>query len=309
MNLTEPHAGSDVGAVTTKAEPATDVDPAYGATRGGSPVRRSSSRGASTTSPTTSCTSCWRARPGRPRAPRASRCSSCRSSSCGADGSLGERNTAHVRVDRAQARHPRVADVCDGVRGRDRLARRRRARGHAEHVHDDEQRPPVGRPAGARRSPSAPTNRRSQYAQERTQGRAIGAPAGVSSPIIEHPDVRRMLMTQRAWIDAMRCLVYTNAAALDRADAARAAGDRDTATAWQERADVLIPLTKGAVHRGRQRDRRRSRCRSTAAWGSSRRPASPSTTATPASPRSTRAPTASRPPTSSAASCRCAAVA
>ncbi|MEQ8440153.1 MAG: acyl-CoA dehydrogenase [Ilumatobacter fluminis] len=84
-----------------------------------------------------------------------------------------------------------------------------------------------------------------QYSQERLQGRAIGAPAGTSSPIIEHPDVRRMLMTQRSWIDAMRALVYTNAAALDRADAAKAAGDADQARFWQERADLLIPLTKG----------------------------------------------------------------
>jgi 3-(methylthio)propanoyl-CoA dehydrogenase len=83
-----------------------------------------------------------------------------------------------------------------------------------------------------------------QYAQERLQGRAIGAPAGTTSPIIDHPDVRRMLMTQRAWIDAMRALVYTNAAALDRADAARAAGDDDTARHWQELADLLIPLSK-----------------------------------------------------------------
>ena len=83
------------------------------------------------------------------------------------------------------------------------------------------------------------------YAQERQQGRAIGAPAGTSSPIIDHPDVRRMLMTQRAWIDAMRALVYTNAAALDRADAARSTGDPDEARQWQELADLLIPLSKG----------------------------------------------------------------
>ena len=83
------------------------------------------------------------------------------------------------------------------------------------------------------------------YAHERRQGRAPGAPAGEASAIVEHPDVRRMLMTQRAWIDAMRCLVYTNAAALDRAVAARAAGDADEAQRWQERADLLIPLAKG----------------------------------------------------------------
>lgn len=81
-----------------------------------------------------------------------------------------------------------------------------------------------------------------QYAQEREQGTAIGAEKGTQSPIIEHPDVRRMLMTQRAWIDAMRALVYTNAAAIDRADAA---SDKDEATEWRELADLLIPLSKG----------------------------------------------------------------
>jgi acyl-CoA dehydrogenase len=82
------------------------------------------------------------------------------------------------------------------------------------------------------------------YAQERVQGRAAGAPPGAASRIIEHPDVRRMLMTQRAWIDAMRCLVYTNAAALDRADAAHAERDEEAARRWQELADLLIPISK-----------------------------------------------------------------
>lgn len=80
-----------------------------------------------------------------------------------------------------------------------------------------------------------------RYAQEREQGTAIGAEKGTSSPIIEHPDVRRMLMTQRAWIDAMRVLIYTNAGALDRADAAT---DPDEQRTWRELADLLIPLSK-----------------------------------------------------------------
>jgi acyl-CoA dehydrogenase len=83
------------------------------------------------------------------------------------------------------------------------------------------------------------------FSAERQQGRAVGAPPGTSSPIIEHPDVRRMLMTQRAWIDGMRCLVYSNAAALDLADAARQAGDDAVARERQELADLLIPLSKG----------------------------------------------------------------
>ena len=78
------------------------------------------------------------------------------------------------------------------------------------------------------------------YAIERKQGTAVGAERGTSSPIVDHADVRRMLMTQRAWIDAMRCLIYSNAAALDRADVAGPAGE----TA-RELAELLIPLSKG----------------------------------------------------------------
>ena len=79
------------------------------------------------------------------------------------------------------------------------------------------------------------------HAQERRQGRAVGAPAGEQSPIIEHPDVRRMLMTQRAWIDAMRCLLYENAAAVDRAASCADAVERER---WEEVADLYIPLSK-----------------------------------------------------------------
>jgi len=52
------------------------------------------------------------------------------------------------------------------------------------------------------------------------------------------------LMTQRAWIDGMRALVYFNASALDMAEAAAAAGDAGGARRWQELADLLIPLSK-----------------------------------------------------------------
>jgi 3-(methylthio)propanoyl-CoA dehydrogenase len=51
------------------------------------------------------------------------------------------------------------------------------------------------------------------YAKERKQGKAIGAES--DSPIIDHPDVRRMLMTQQAYIAALRRLMYTNAAQMD----------------------------------------------------------------------------------------------
>ena len=58
-------------------------------------------------------------------------------------------------------------------------------------------------------------------------------------------------MTQRAWIDAMRCLLYENAAAVDRAAASADAAERQR---WEEIADLLHPAVEGAVHRRRQRD-------------------------------------------------------
>ena len=79
------------------------------------------------------------------------------------------------------------------------------------------------------------------YAQERRQGRAPGAPVGTSSPIIEHADVRRMLMTMRAGIDAMRYLVFSNAEALD---IAHHDPDPDERTRAQELADLYTPISK-----------------------------------------------------------------
>jgi hypothetical protein len=74
------------------------------------------------------------------------------------------------------------------------------------------------------------------------QGRAIGAAKTEHSPIIEHPDVRRMLLTIKAYNEAMRCVLYATAEAFDLAnhasdDAGRAAG--------QEYMDLLTPIAKG----------------------------------------------------------------
>jgi alkylation response protein AidB-like acyl-CoA dehydrogenase len=80
------------------------------------------------------------------------------------------------------------------------------------------------------------------YAKERKQGRAPGAPAGEQSTIIDHPDVRRMLLTQRASIEALRGITYANAAAIDRA--ARHP-DEATRAGCAELADILTPVSKG----------------------------------------------------------------
>jgi alkylation response protein AidB-like acyl-CoA dehydrogenase len=81
-----------------------------------------------------------------------------------------------------------------------------------------------------------------QYAQERRQGRAPGAPAGEQSLIIDLPDVRRMLLTMKSLIDAMRAIVYTTASAIDEANHHP---DESAREASKELVDLLIPVAKG----------------------------------------------------------------
>jgi 3-(methylthio)propanoyl-CoA dehydrogenase len=76
------------------------------------------------------------------------------------------------------------------------------------------------------------------YAQERRQGRNA---AGVQRPIIEHADVRRMLLTMRTLTHAARCLTYAAAAALDGACDARGKPSSERA---EQRAGLLTPLVK-----------------------------------------------------------------
>ena len=56
------------------------------------------------------------------------------------------------------------------------------------------------------------------YARERLQGRALTgpkAPGKPADPIIEHPDVRRMLLTQKAYVEAARAFTYWAGLAID----------------------------------------------------------------------------------------------
>lgn len=80
-----------------------------------------------------------------------------------------------------------------------------------------------------------------EYAKERLQGRAIGAAKGESSPIIEHADVRRMLLTMKSHIEAMRGLLYLDAANLDRA---KHSADEDSREAASDLAALLTPISK-----------------------------------------------------------------
>ena len=79
------------------------------------------------------------------------------------------------------------------------------------------------------------------YAKERIQGRAIGQDRSEASPIIEHPDVRRMLMTMKAYIEAMRGLLYLNA---ERFDLAHHHPDEAVRESNQELLELLTPISK-----------------------------------------------------------------
>ena len=80
------------------------------------------------------------------------------------------------------------------------------------------------------------------FARERVQGRPLGAPPEAGAlPIIHHPDVRRMLLWMRSAVEAMRALAYYAAATIDRA---RHAPDRAAREAASRRVDLLIPVVK-----------------------------------------------------------------
>jgi alkylation response protein AidB-like acyl-CoA dehydrogenase len=79
------------------------------------------------------------------------------------------------------------------------------------------------------------------FAQERRQGRALGKPADGSDPIIVHPDIKRMLMQMRALTAAARSICYATAVALDVAVRAKDAKVKGEAAA---RGALLTPIAK-----------------------------------------------------------------
>jgi len=79
------------------------------------------------------------------------------------------------------------------------------------------------------------------YAQERKQGKAVGKNGGGSDAIIAHPDVKRMLLQMRAMTAAARSICYATAVALDVAVRAKDPEVRGEAAA---RGALLTPIAK-----------------------------------------------------------------
>jgi len=78
------------------------------------------------------------------------------------------------------------------------------------------------------------------YARERRQGRAEGQTEKGPAPIVMHADVRRMLLAMKARIQAGRAICYATAVAADRA----LSGPEADRAFWKAREDILTPIAK-----------------------------------------------------------------
>jgi alkylation response protein AidB-like acyl-CoA dehydrogenase len=82
-----------------------------------------------------------------------------------------------------------------------------------------------------------------EYARDRPQGRRLGAkdPAAGQVPIVEHPDVKRMLLAQKAYVEGALALVLYCGRLLDEERTGETQAERDRAHLLL---DVLTPIAK-----------------------------------------------------------------
>ncbi len=81
-----------------------------------------------------------------------------------------------------------------------------------------------------------------QYARDRVQSRPVDGSMNTAAPIIHHPDVKRMLMTMRAYTEGCRAMAIVAAAAYDAAHVHPDAEVRKHNQAFYE---FMVPLVKG----------------------------------------------------------------
>jgi alkylation response protein AidB-like acyl-CoA dehydrogenase len=82
------------------------------------------------------------------------------------------------------------------------------------------------------------------FARERLQGRAIGGarnPDGPADPIIVHPDIRRLLMNVKAFVEGSRALIHWTALQADLEDSA---ADDDSRNRARGRMALMTPIVK-----------------------------------------------------------------
>jgi acyl-CoA dehydrogenase len=79
------------------------------------------------------------------------------------------------------------------------------------------------------------------YARERRQGRALGSKSAAMVPIVEHADVRRTLLTMKALTQAARAICYATAHEIDKSHHAASETERRAAA---DRVALFTPVAK-----------------------------------------------------------------
>jgi alkylation response protein AidB-like acyl-CoA dehydrogenase len=234
MNLTEPEAGSDVGALRTKAEP--QPDGTYRVT--GQKIFITYGEH----DLTEQIVHLVLARtPGAPPGTKGISCFIVPKYLVNDDGSLGERNSLScVSIEHKMGIHASPTCVMDYDGATGFLIGEENSGMRYMFTMMNTARLSVGLEGLA--VGEAAYQQAVEYARERRQGTATGSAAQeTQSPIVEHADVRRMLLTMKAYVQAMRGLVYLNAESIDLAVHHPDEGVR---TWRRELADLLTPITK-----------------------------------------------------------------
>ncbi len=235
MNLTEPQAGSDVGALRTTATPITD-----GADAGKYRIKG------------TKIFITWGEHelagnivhlvlarvPGAPAGSRGISLFTVPKNHVNADGTLGPRNDLKVvSLEHKMGIHASPTcvmsygdnDACIGeIVGAENAGLR------AMFTMMNSARINVG--SQGVQVAEAATQRAMAYARDRVQSARAGSPDKTPVAIVEHPDVRRMLLRMRALTEGARALLYYTAGQVDRGTLGDAAA--------QSRAELLVPLIK-----------------------------------------------------------------
>jgi alkylation response protein AidB-like acyl-CoA dehydrogenase len=232
MNLTEPQAGSDVGALTTRAVP--NADGSFAITGQKIFITFGEHDLADQIVHLVLART-----PGAPEGTKGISCFIVPKFLVGEDGSLGDRNGVKcLSIEHKLGIHgsPTCVMEYDGATGyligEENLGMR------IMFVMMNSARLSVGT-QGLALSERAYQDAR-DYALERHQGLAIGA-TGKDSAIVEFPDVRRMLLTQKAYIAAMRRMMLFNAVHIDKSTHAP---DAQIRTRAGEIVGLLTPICK-----------------------------------------------------------------
>ncbi len=233
MNLTEPHCGTDLGLLRTRAEP--QEDGSYKIT--GTKIFIS----AGDQDLTENVIHLVLARiPGAPAGTKGISLFIVPKIKVNEDGTLGERNGVSVgKLEEKMGIHGNSTCVMNYYGATGYLLGEENKGMRAMFTMMNEARMGVGL-QGYAEAEAAYQNAVS-YARERLQGRAVTGPAnpeGPADPIIVHPDVRRSLMDQKSFIEAARALVYWGANLIDRG---HKLGDKDA----EGLISLITPVIKG----------------------------------------------------------------